>query len=326
MRHIFTFIASLAAIFGVTFGASFTNPLNTRDGSDPFIVHSGDGYYYLLTTTWSDIRITRSKTVGGLKTGENKVVWSDKTASRCCNVWAPEVHWIDNAWWIYYTAGNNVNLDGQRSFVLKGGATPWDTYTFSSQLLTEWSIDGTILRFPTKNYYVYSCIRDTLQSLCIAPMTSPSTLGPATLLTKPTQSWETQGDFPVAEGPAALYHNGKTYLTYSGSQCWSPSYQLGLLTYKGSGDPTAAGSWTKSGPVFSSANGNYGTGHNGFFTSPDGKETWNVYHATSNPAGACDGNRYTAAQKVNWNADGTPNFGKAVKPGQTVAGPSGEPA
>lgn len=145
-----------------------------------------------------------------------------------------------------------------------GGATPWDTYTFSSQLLTEWSIDGTILRFPNKNYYVYSCIRDTLQSLCIAPMNSPSSLGPATLLTKPTQSWETQGDFAVAEGPAALYHGGKTYIAYSGSQCWSPSYQLGLLTYKGSGDPTAAGSWTKSGPVFSSANGNYGTGHNGY--------------------------------------------------------------
>lgn len=94
-------------------------------------------------------------------------------------------------------------------------------------------------------------------------MTSPSTLGPPTLLTSPTQPWETQGDFPVAEGPAALYHAGKTYLAYSGSQCWSPSYQLGLLTYKGSGDPVEAGSWEKSGPVFSSANGNYGTGHNG---------------------------------------------------------------
>jgi len=184
-----------------------------------------------------------------------------------------------------------------------------------------------------------------LQSLCIAPMNSPSSLGPVTTLTQPTQSWERQGDFPVAEGPAALYYGGKTFLTYSASQCWSPSYQLGLLTYKGSGDPLSASSWTKSGPVFSSANGNYGTGHNGyvvlqvffiyfmltdskssFFSSPDGKETWNVYHATSNAAGSCDGNRYTAAQKVNWNSNGTPNFGQAVKLGQTIAGPSGEPA
>lgn len=285
MRHVTTLLASLATILSVAFGASFTNPLKATDGSDPFIVYSGDGYYYLLTTTWSDIRLTRAKTVAGLKTGESKVVWSDKTASRCCNVWAPEVHWIDNAWWIYYTAGNSANLDGQRSFVLKGqykepnrlndiadhyigGVTPWDTYTYSAQLLNEWSIDGTILRFPNKNYYVYSCIRDTLQSLCIAPMNSPSSLGPVSTLTQPTLAWEKQGDFPVAEGPAALYHGGKTYLTYSASQCWSPSYQLGLLTYKGSGDPVSASSWTKSGPVFSSANGNYGTGHNGYDSQP----------------------------------------------------------
>ena len=120
MRHFTTLLASLATILSVAFGASFTNPLKATDGSDPFVVYSGDGYYYLLTTTWSDIRLTRAKTVAGLKTGESKVVWSDKTASRCCNIWAPEVHWIDNSWWIYYTAGNSANLDGQRSFVIKG--------------------------------------------------------------------------------------------------------------------------------------------------------------------------------------------------------------
>jgi beta-xylosidase len=67
------------------FAASFTNPLRAKDGSDPFIVYSGDGYYYLLTTEWTNIQVTRSKTLGGLKTGETKVVWQDSTASRCCN-------------------------------------------------------------------------------------------------------------------------------------------------------------------------------------------------------------------------------------------------
>lgn len=57
------------------------------------------------------------------------------------------------------------------------------------------------------------------------------------------------------EGPAAMYYGGKTYLTFSASYCWTTSYQLGLLTYKGSGDPLLAASWTKSGPVFSSGNG-----------------------------------------------------------------------
>jgi GH43 family beta-xylosidase len=61
-----------------------------------------------------------------------------------------------------------------------------------------------------------------------------------------------------------------------------------------------------------------------FFTSPDGKEIWNVYHATSNSAGACNGARYTMAQKVNWNANGSPNFGTAARLGTVLTGPSGE--
>lgn len=63
-----------------------------------------------------------------------------------------------------------------------------------------------------------------------------------------------------------------------------------------------------------------------FFTSPDGTETWNVYHATTIQTGSCDGNRYTAAQKVNWNADGSPDFGEAASLGTVLDGPSGEPS
>lgn len=144
-----------------------------------------------------------------------------------------------------------------------GGANIFDKYTYAGQLFNEWSIDGTVLRFPDKNYFVYSCQRTGLQSLCIAPMNSPTSVGTAKTLSQPTLPWEKIGEFPVNEGPAALYHGGKTFLTYSASYCWTSSYQLGLLTYK-SGDPTNSASWTKSGPVFSSANGNYGTGHNGY--------------------------------------------------------------
>lgn len=63
---------------------------------------------------------------------------------------------------------------------------------------------------------------------------------------------------------------------------------------------------------------------NSFFLSPDGTETWNVYHATSIQKGACDGNRYTAAKKVTWKADGTPDFGRADAVGTVLEGPSGE--
>ena len=50
-------------------------------------------------------------------------------------------------------------------------------------------------------------------------------------------------------------------------------------------------------------------GHNGFFLSPSGNQIHMVYHASPTSPGNCDGTRYTAVQMVNWNSDGTPNFG-----------------
>ena len=50
-------------------------------------------------------------------------------------------------------------------------------------------------------------------------------------------------------------------MTFSASSCGSKEYSLGLLTWNGR-DPMKAASWSKTGPVFSRANGNLGTGHN----------------------------------------------------------------
>lgn len=113
-------------------------------------------------------------------------------------------------------------------------------------------------------------------------------------------------------------------LTFSGSYCWTPSYALGLLTYDGRGDPLDAASWAKSGPHFSSANGEYGPGHNSFFVGPDESEIWNVYHSTPDAAGNCGSDRYSNAKRMEWNADGTPDFGEPEGYGVEMVGPSGE--
>lgn len=262
MHLVRTLLTLFTAFTTLVSAATYSNPLKASDGSDPHIVYTG-GYYYLMTTTWSDLQITRAKTLEGLKTGEKKTVWKDSTASRCCNVWAPELHYFDGIWYIYYSAGTSANLDGQRPHVLKGGASPWDNFSYLAQLTTTWGIDGTILRFSSwGNFFVYSCFSGSLQSLCIAPLTSPGKIGASKVLSTPTNSWEKVGD-PVMEGPAAMYHGGKTFLSYSASQCRTTSYSLGLLTWNGSGDPTLTASWAKTGPLLKSANGNYGTGHNG---------------------------------------------------------------
>ncbi|KAK4234442.1 arabinofuranosidase [Achaetomium macrosporum] len=309
--RIASIIGALTGLLGLGSAASFSNPLKATNGSDPFMVYS-DGYYYLMTTTWTNLQITRAKTLEGLKNGETKVVWTDTNSARCCNVWGPSfIRLTTRAWYIYYTAGNGNNLDGQRPHVLKP--------------TNDWGIDGTVLRVANKNYFVWSCFPEAnMQSLCIAPMNSPTSIGTRSVLSRPTNSWEQVGSPPsVNEGAAPLYHYGRVFLAYGASFCWTSSYQVGLLTYNG-GDPTKSSSWTKTGPFFSSANRNYGPGHNAFFNSPDGKEVWNVYHATWIQPGACDGNRYTAAQKVNWRSDGTADFGQPQPTGTVLVGPSGE--
>lgn len=90
------FVAVISQYCYLAHGASYTNPLRETNGSDPFLVYS-DGYYYMTTTTWDDVQITRATTLEGLKTGEVKTVWTDSDPSRCCNVWAPEVHYLDGA-------------------------------------------------------------------------------------------------------------------------------------------------------------------------------------------------------------------------------------
>ena len=114
-----TCLAAVLALSPLINAANFTNPLREFEGSDPHIV-TWDGYYYLMTTTFRDLQITRAKTLEGLKTGERVTVFTDTTEGRSCNIWAPELHYLDGTWYIYYTASGCANLDDLRPHVLKG--------------------------------------------------------------------------------------------------------------------------------------------------------------------------------------------------------------
>ncbi len=115
---------------------------------------------------------------------------------------------------------------------------------------------------------------------------------------------------PVQEGQYGLYFGGKTYIAYSANYCWTPDYCVALLEWDGVSDPATAAAWKKSdGCGLTQANGNFGTGHNSFFTSPDGSTTYITYHATSSAGGACDDRRYIMVQPITAREDGSPDFG-----------------
>ncbi|KAF2433478.1 Arabinanase/levansucrase/invertase [Tothia fuscella] len=319
-------VATTLFLIHVAVAESFTNPLNRVNGSDPFMVYS-KGNYYLTVTGWDHIAITRAKTIEGLKKGERKVVWRDSTPNRCCEVWAPEMHEFDGVWWIYYTAGSKGTFGNQRPHVLKGGATPFDKYTYAAQMsgpqgMQNWGIDATVATIAKKRYFIWSCKPD-LQSVCLGEMSSPTRVSSFTRISKPELPFEKKGEFPVNEGPAVMNHGGKTYIAYSASHCASPAYSLGLLTLKNGANPLKPESWIKSPqPVVKSGNGNYGTGHNGFFQGPEG-DWWNVYHATKKPGGDCRFDRYTMVSAVKFDAKGDPIFDQPQPSSKQIEGPKG---
>ncbi|KAJ2981142.1 hypothetical protein NUW58_g6764 [Xylaria curta] len=143
LRKLFGALLSLATV--VSLASAWTNPIRRPGGADPFVTYSG-GYYYLMSTSWNSVEIARSTTVAGLKTASKKTIYTSTDATRNANVWAPEVHYFNGAWYVYFTAGRSSDLDNQRLHVLKGGATPWDSYSYAGRLTSEWAIDASTLR------------------------------------------------------------------------------------------------------------------------------------------------------------------------------------
>ena len=291
-------------------GACILNPM--RQGQDPEVVLF-NGYYNLVQSDGCNIRLRRSQTLSGLATASNPIIF----AAGCSNVWAPEIHWLNNNWYLYYS--EDTGADGnERVHVAQGsGANPAGPYTERGVLYNGyWNIDGSVLVSTNGQlYFICSGRPSGTQNLYIAPMSNPYTLsGGLTMISAPTQSWERNGT--VNEGPYGFVRNGRVFIVYSASGCWTDDYCLGLLTLTGA-DPLSADSWTKSGPVFAKQPGAYGPGHNCVLQDAAG-QWWNIYHANNLSGQGCGGYRQLRAQRITWDPDNTPYFGTPVPIGSLV--------
>jgi GH43 family beta-xylosidase len=344
-RHFAVIIVPLAILL---FGSSllhaqqtFTNPL-LPSGADPWCIYK-DGYYYYTNTSRNNITIWKTNNISNLANAEKKVVYTPPKNTAYSNaLWAPEIHFLNGKWYIYFAADGGQNKD-HRMYVIENGSNDplLGTWKLKGKLNIphdKWSIDGTVYQNKRKLYFLWSGWEgDTNgeQDVYIAKMKNPWTIkGDRVRLSSPRLDWETHGDLKnpndvphvnVNEGPQILEHNDKLFLIYSASGCWTDYYALGMLSTSINSNIMDSLSWTKSTePVFkqSKENSVYATGHNSFFKSPDGKEDWILYHANSQPGQGCGKLRSPRAQKFTWKADGTPDFGVPVKENVAVAIPS----
>lgn len=331
--HIF-FSRLLAGLFLATTASaaplSWTNPL-VLQRADPHVTLHSDGYYYLTATVpeYDRIELRRARTLGELGAAEPKVIWrKHDTGPMGAHIWAPELHFINGKWYVYFTAGAAENKWAIRPYALEcAGSDPLaDAWLERGPIKLGWesfSLDATTFTHRGGRYFVWTQMENGVKgtNLYIARMDTPlSITGKITRLSRPDREWEKRGPW-VCEAPAVLVKNGRVWMTYSASAT-DANYCMGLLVADENADLLDAAFWTKlPEPVMKSdsAASVFGPGHNSFTTSPDGKTDILVYHARNyekikgDPLRNPD--RATRAQVIRWRADGSPDFGTPVPDG-----------
>ena len=298
--------------------------------ADPYVYRHTDGTYYFTATVpaYDCIILRKAGSLEDLSGAEETVIWEKHgTGPMGAHVWAPELHYLQGKWYLYFAAGDAEDKWRIRPYVLEcqGQDPVRDGWTEKGMLqcaeedefsFRSFSLDATIFEHRGQYYCVWAekiGVGKMISNLYIARMESPVKLATVqVLLTTPDYDWERRG-FWVNEGPAVLKHNGKVYLTYSASDTGA-NYCMGMLTLDGKGDPLDPRSWEKNPvPVLKTdeKKGIYGPGHNSFSVDDEGNAVV-IFHARTEKEivgdPLDDPNRHAMYRKVLWKKNGEPSF------------------
>lgn len=210
---------------------TFSNPLLPA-GADPWCTFK-DSYYYYTNTTGKNITIWKTRSIPDLKTAEKKVVFEPTgKGAYAKDFWAPEIHFLNGKWYIYFAANTETN-SGHRLWVLENSSQDplKGDWIMKGKLTTpddKWSIDGSVFENKNQLFAIWSGWEDDSnfqQNIYIAKMKNPWTIeGVRTKVSSPELEWEIHGDLNkndipnhvnVNEGPEILKHQNKIFLIYS---------------------------------------------------------------------------------------------------------------
>lgn len=298
--------------------------------ADPFVYKHTDGYYYFTASVpaYDGIELRRAKTIGGLTGATTVMVWrKPETGPFSELIWAPEIHFRQGAWYIYFAAAPSReikdNLFQHRMWAITTDAAnplegEWKGPFQMDSGIDTFCLDATTFEHRGELYYLFAQKGPGItgnSNLYLAKMADPLTLATEpVMLTKPEFPWEIRG-FWVNEGPAVLVRHGKIFITYSASAT-DENYCMGLLWADENADLLDPQSWHKAPePLFQSCFEYqvYGPGHSSFTVSEDGTQDILVYHARTyteivgDPL--WDPNRHTYVKPITWR-DGMPVLGR----------------
>lgn len=307
----------------------YNEPFITRR-ADPHVCRHTDGTYYFTASVpeYDRIVLRRSATLTGLREAGEVTVWKKHDHGNMgAHIWAPELHYLEGKWYLYFAAGDAEDKWKIRPYVLECSsqdpiAGTWtelgrmkaaegDEFSFQS-----FSLDATVFENNGEHFFIWAektGVGKGISNLYIARMASPDSLATIqVLLSTPDYDWERVG-FWVDEGPAVLRHGGRIYVTFS-SSATGACYCMGMLSASEDADLLDPRSWSKERfPIVKTdpVKGIYGPGHNSFTRDEQGNDVC-VFHArtyeeiTGDPL--YDPNRHAMLMRVAWAKDGMPVF------------------
>lgn len=298
--------------------------------ADPYVYLHSDGNYYFTASLpdYRGIALRRARSLRELPRAEEVMVWhKHESGVMSYNIWAPELHYLNGRWYLYFAAGEKDDIFKIRPYVLQcEGDDPlkdnWvemgkmqcadeDEFSFRG-----FSLDGTVFENKGKYYYVWAekvGVGKQVSNLYIAEMQSPVKLKTVqVLLTTADYDWERKG-FWVNEGPAVIKRENKIFLTYSASETGA-DYCMGMLSVSADADLLDPEMWRKRRyPVLYSDENKeiYGPGHNSFTKDSVGNDIL-VFHARKEKEIVGDplyfATRHAMLMKIDWDEKGEPVF------------------
>ncbi len=279
----------------------YPNPF-ISERADPYIVKGLDGFYYFTASFpaylnadngYDRIILRRSKTVIGLRDADEKTIWvAHESGNMAKHIWAPELHFIGDKWYILFAASDSDNKWNIRPYVLEcEGADPindsWeergkmqatenDNFSF-----TDFSLDMTYFENNGKHYVIWAqkAPDSSLFMAEINPDEPWKLTSLPILLTKPEYPWE-KVRYAVNEGASVLKNEEKIFVFFSASGT-GEEYCMGMLYADKNSDLMNISSWKKLPyPVLETKDlvGEAGPGHNSFVVDESGKLLL-IYHA-----------------------------------------------
>ena len=329
---------------------TYTNPL-LEYGAEPWAIYH-EGKYYYTQGSENKIILWETNDITDLSHATQKEVWIPNDPSNSYHLWAPEIHRIDNKWYIYFAADDG-NMDNHQIYVVENeAANPMEgAFVMKGRIQTDkgnnWAIHASTFEHGGKRYLIWCGwqkrrVYQENQCIYIAEMENPWTLASdRILISEPEYEWECQwisidGNktaYPIRvnEAPQFFYSlkKDKLLIYYSASGNWTPYYCVGLLTADTDSDLLNPASWKKAPePVFKQAPENHvsGPGSICFIPSPDGKEWYMLYHARKSLYDMLVlDSRTPRMQKIEWDKEGIPVLGIPQKEGFPLRKPSGTP-